>query len=354
MARQRIGILLAACMLALAAAGAARAQDYPNLEDYAGAKVDRGAEWYRACMKVQDLQPPKADAPSAQLVAALGECDAVDLYYDTQDRPAATQAEWDKVRACAVSNDDHAVLTMLYANGQGVKFNPALALHYACGGNGMAIDPRDVAEDMMDLESSAHPPVPPYDICDNATTARARVLCGQIDEEEADNADAQKLEALARNWPANQKQALAALRAAALAYADAWGDEADQAAVAAQGENPDTIGEERMRQKALFMQDIANAEKGILPHYSRAQYDALDKDLGAAYMESQIPEGGGQGGQADAVMNAMDTTQHAWLAYRDAWVAFGKLRYPTVPGYAWKAMLTERRLEQLEQDDSDE
>ncbi len=40
--------------------------------------------------------------------------------------------------------------------------------------------------------------------------------------------------------------------------------------------------------------------------------------------------------------------QRAWLKFRDAWVAFGKVRYPAVSAHAWKAMLTERRVNDLE------
>lgn len=327
----------------------AGAQDYPNLADAPGAKADRNAKWYRACMKVKDVQPPKRDLPSADLVASLGECDAVDLYYDTQDKPGATQADWNKVRACAMSGGDTAVLTMLYANGYGVKFSLPLALHYACSGNGMAIDPRDVVEDMMDLRASARPPVPPYDICDNAVAPQARIECAQIDEEITDHADTRKLEAMSRNWPANQKKALAALRAAAMAYADAWGEEADQAVLADESEPPDALGKERVRLKALFMHDVAAAEKGALPHYTRAEFNGLNKELLEAYRESQLPETM-QGGP-DPTIVALRKTQGAWLKYRDAWVTFGKLRYPRVPGYSWKAMLTERRLEQLEEED---
>ena len=33
----------------------------------------------------------------------------------------------------------------------------------------------------------------------------------------------------------------------------------------------------------------------------------------------------------------------AWLAYRDAWIALGKLRYPAVAPHAWKAYFTLKR-----------
>jgi hypothetical protein len=347
------------CMLlaALALAQPARAQDYPNLEEYAREKVDTGAPWYRACMKVKDLPPPKEDAPAAALMASLGECDALDLYYGTADDPAATQADWDKVRACALANNDHAVLTMLYANGLGVKFNPDLALQHACSGNGMTIDPRVVAQAIMDVQRSGRPPRPPYDICDAAVSGRAQIRCGQLSEAQSDAEDARELDELSRDWSAPQKAALARLHQAAMEYADAWGEESDEDTLAEDGAVPSPIGSERVRQKAQFIGDIEDAEDGRLPKYTPARAAALEKRLEQSLRESLNPEPAADAG-ADAETGPspddVRNTQRAWLAYRDAWVAYGRARYPRVPAYAWKAWLAERRIGQLEDDDGGE
>ncbi len=351
-------------VLLLAAPGMAHpapAQDYPNLEDYAREKMDTRAAWYQACMKVKGLQPPREDAPSAQLTASLGECDALDLYYATVDGPAAIQADWDKVRACAVANNDHAVLTMLYANGLGVKFNPGLALQHACSGNGMTIDPRAVAQAMMDLQRTNRPPAPPYDICDGAVSTQALIRCGQISEEQTDTEDARELDELSHGWSAAQQAALARLRQASMAFADAWGAETDEETISGLGRVPYTIGRGRVRQKALFIADIEDAEDGEFPKYTRAQAAALEKQLDQSLRDSLTPEAGAapQAGTApaDAANPPGDTprdTQRAWRAYRDAWVAFGKARYPRVPAYAWQAWLTERRIRQLEEEEGDD
>jgi hypothetical protein len=36
-----------------------------------------------------------------------------------------------------------------------------------------------------------------------------------------------------------------------------------------------------------------------------------------------------------------------WIPYRDAWVAFGLIRCPELPGDSWKTLLTEERISQL-------
>ena len=41
-------------------------------------------------------------------------------------------------------------------------------------------------------------------------------------------------------------------------------------------------------------------------------------------------------------------TQRLWLAYRDAWMNFGAVRYPSVTSETWAGLLTARRNVQLQ------
>jgi hypothetical protein len=41
----------------------------------------------------------------------------------------------------------------------------------------------------------------------------------------------------------------------------------------------------------------------------------------------------------------IQAARHAWLRYRDAWVEFGKVRYPAVPAHAWRAWFTRQRID---------
>ena len=40
-------------------------------------------------------------------------------------------------------------------------------------------------------------------------------------------------------------------------------------------------------------------------------------------------------------------TERVWIRYRDAWVAFGAKRYPSVPADAWRTWATTERERQL-------
>jgi len=45
----------------------------------------------------------------------------------------------------------------------------------------------------------------------------------------------------------------------------------------------------------------------------------------------------------------IQAAQRAWLRYRDAWVEFGKVRYPAVPAHAWRAWFTRQRIDMLKE-----
>lgn len=116
-----------ACLFALLAALPALAQQsYPNTEHF-GVPVDRGDDWYTKCIRVEHVR-----APAAAITALPAACDASDAYYAKLDQAVTNGAEWAWVRSCAIASNDTAVLTMLYANGLGVKRDLALATRYAC------------------------------------------------------------------------------------------------------------------------------------------------------------------------------------------------------------------------------
>lgn len=94
---------------------------YPNTSNF-GVPFSEDEPWYQQCIRVEKLKAPPMPAVSEP-------CDASDLYY-TKRSQAATQAEWSKVRACAITRADNSVLMMLYANGFGVRRDTDMAIHY--------------------------------------------------------------------------------------------------------------------------------------------------------------------------------------------------------------------------------
>ncbi|MCC7695759.1 DUF1311 domain-containing protein [Janthinobacterium sp. EB271-G4-7A] len=78
---------------------------------------------------------------------------------------------------------------------------------------------------------------------------------------------------------------------------------------------------------------------------SREQAAALDKELNAIYgklMKKPAQTHAGAVGK-----DGIRATQRLWLAYRDAWMNFGAVRYPSVTSDSWAGLLTSRRNVQL-------
>jgi uncharacterized protein YecT (DUF1311 family) len=96
-----------------------------------------------------------------------------------------------------------------------------------------------------------------------------------------------------------------------------------------------------------FATDIEAFESGKLPHFSEAEFKVLDDKMNQVYqrfMATPLSDASYLGTIRKA---AVERTQHAWLAYRDAMELFASVRYPSVPASAWRALLTGRRLRQV-------
>lgn len=96
-----------------------------------------------------------------------------------------------------------------------------------------------------------------------------------------------------------------------------------------------------------FATDIENFETGKLPTFTLSDFNDLDRRLNGAYQSFMRVPHLDPAFVGTIKKGDVKKTQRAWLAYRDAMVAFGATRYPGVPSAAWKALLTERRAKQL-------
>lgn len=342
----RSGIVALSLLLPLMPLSAAAQADYPNTSAM-GSMGDPGAPWYRQCLAVQKAQPPTRDIPPASALHGLRQCGAQDRYYDTRQRAGATPSEWEQVRHCAYAESDATVLMMLYANGYGVSRNHDLALKYACS---LPAAPAEMDGRVAHLnERALHHEARPFDQCDDITSGFMGGQCAQIQDRLDSKARTGKLSAILKTWQPGQQIAAAQLQQALEQFAARRADqETDMSgtlraalAIEAHGVELD-----------LFAHDVQDAEKGKLPRYSEQQFQQLDKKLNLVYqriMQQPAQKDGSAGlGYGTVTKEGVRITQRAWLAYRDAWVALGAARYPTVAPHAWKALLTQRRIEQLE------
>lgn len=156
-----------------------------------------------------------------------------------------------------------------------------------------------------------------------------------------------ELDRIGKHWGRALRAAYARLRKAAAEFADASSsNETDQSGTG-RGEFADEMYTDEMDD---FLHTLQAGERGDFPRYSESEFIRQDKKLNEAYRRVMHPENG-ESAQSDIftgiATDGVREAQRAWLRYRDAWVAFARLRYPSVPAFAWKAMLTEKRIAQL-------
>jgi uncharacterized protein YecT (DUF1311 family) len=346
--------------------------------------------------------------------AAYPKCDSYS-FYEKKDYPAA--------RACAIqerlallarlpgspsitqpadsANDggDPAgglvVLSQLFANGEGVQRDPALAARFFCEAidtNEVEHDPNptstkmilDTIERIQAITSAA----PRFDLCVTSGSSFPSNTTSSPPE------DTPETRYCMRKSEQEWESQYPAIHAGGIeeAYNDAQKD-ADDAAVALQPALRKLTPVQRAaynRLKAAFAGFIAKQVTGDAldcPPYSTcdvpgpgelakneeaaaldtqlaallkapppipepAQVNAADAELNQVYRDlitaaAGVPQRAGPVQQVNPEMLRVE--QRAWLAYRDAFVSFGKTLYPNLPSTAWLLPFTAARTADLHQ-----
>lgn len=333
--------LLLAGVLVGGSAPAVVGEVYPNLAA-SPRDIPEKAEWYQQCLRLRAEEPPRRDIASARVTSALKHCNANDLYYDTQNFPAPTNTDWVKVRNCAFATNDTGVLMMLYANGKGVAKNLRLATKYACSTDSAIAEMAGRVGNLRRRMTSSQGE--DFDICEDISSGYMQGICALIDERQQEKQRNARLISIVRKWPTKDQVAFQNLRNALNTFAQHRADdETDASGSARMAQEVDAMSAELDQ----FATDIENFETGKLRAFTSSDFNDLDRRLNGAYQSfMRVPH-------LDAALvgtikkGDVKKTQRAWLAYRDAMVAFGGTRYPNVPSVAWKALLTERRANQL-------
>ena len=241
------------------------------------------------------------------------------------------------------------ILSDLYANGRGTPQNIPLAIHFACEGKEAF-----VSDAFTDLESRVDHPkaTKPFDLCDYAGNTFEMNFCASYGYERSNAAHDREADALARNWPAGHKTKFVAARKAYGTYVETV--QRDETYMGG------TIRDLRALSAAEALQeDFAAAlkrfESGKLPHASAIDYKIQDADLNRVFQEAlssakrtiasdktdSLPS------EEEIQPAGIRKTERAWLAYRDAWVAFATLHYLGTTREAWLDELTRSRVHRL-------
>lgn len=216
------------------------------------------------------------------------------------------------------------ILADIYFNGAGVRRNIPLALRFACEweeGAAMLALP-----EIRKLVSSGHPH-DSFEFCHYAATTFTMDFCSDYESEMEDDRRSRYYESLKSAMPPDQQAAFEKLLAAHNAYVDAHASEVDQGGTI---RSIRTVGSEDILQD-LFHTEMVHFERDQWPALSDRQMATADSLLQREYEKKlqelraqtreQIDEGA-------VTASHLSSVEKAWGTYRDAWVAFARLRYP--------------------------
>ena len=333
--------------------------------------------------------PLPHDIASAPLPAKYPACDSYALY-DKGNFPAS--------RACAIQeraallvklpgsptgssppmsgwNDEPApagglaVLTELYANGEGVSRNPALAVRFLCEGveTGEVEHGDDETANILatrDRLGRRTPDSPRFAFCVSAQAPEktpstrnceqqgeqahaemhASGIQSGIDDAQQDADDADKaLQPVLQHMTPVQRAAFAKAQAAERHFIDVMvtGNTLFMGGYGSGGLYPN-------EERAAFENAVVAAAQKPPPTPAASAVTEADQALNSVYqrMMAALPEADPQRTRG-ITSDGLRTEQRAWLAYRDAMVEFGRVLHPQTQGGAWLLALTQARIDDL-------
>ena len=280
---------------------------------------------------------PFPHRPTAEQTRDLENCDADKLYYGI-----GLHFDYVRARHCAFAKERHDVLMMLYANGLGVPRNYAVAKMAACRAEAAPAETEARLDYLARMQTGKEGPSPRIDICDHATSSQLGARCAANQASLADQERAGRIESLSTRWDKAEQAALQQLQRSADTFIVARRtNEVDQEGSA----RVNFILDEDQALRADFLQSLLDFEAGRLPAFSQQDLVRAEREMNQAYERLKAQKDQNHPGAVK--WEGIRDTQRTWLAYRDAWLAFGKVRYPAVAPHAWKAYFTQKRTAML-------
>lgn len=216
------------------------------------------------------------------------------------------------------------ILADIYFNGAGVKRDVPLAMRFAC-----EFEEGAAMSALPDIENlnGARPAHGPFEFCDYAQTTFTMNFCNGYASEIADDRRSRYYGSLKSSMSAEQQGAFEKLVAAQNAYVEAHGSEVDQGGTIRAIR---TIGSEEILDD-LFHTELVQFERKEWPVLSDEQIRGAEASLQLQYgktlrelrsrKKEDVYEGAVTAGELTSV-------EKIWESYREAWVAFSRLRYP--------------------------
>jgi len=308
-------------------------------------KVPSEEEAQAICARFADYKPgPEARATDQDRKAFSDKSiDCTGFVYDSGEGTNRDKGR----RCCLVHGDCNRELGTIFANGWGVHRDYDAATYFLCHAEG-EMAPFEQWEMLGHVEAMRKAGRPKdLDFCDYAESGYGTSWCAQLDLARRSVDWEQRIAAVRPSLGAAQPS-LAGLRKAAETFVDAN----------AEAEAADSLGGTIYPTLVLGSQATGNeAFVANLERFGRQRADAVtqetlkkaDAALNAAYKAAMAPD---ELGEDHAVSDSLRAAQRTWLRYRDAWIAFYRLRWKdAAPADALDreitAALTTQRTEEL-------
>jgi Lysozyme inhibitor LprI len=234
-----------------------------------------------------------------------------------------------------------AMLSQLYANGEGVEKNLPLALRFVCEAGGAPAEIRLRLEDLEGKLLKGDTTKTNFDFCDDITSGFMMGFCAAYGSEIAEQERNKELAKLTQDWTAAQKSAFQLLAEAEEGYAKAHAKgEVDLSGTARAMYQTD----EQNGLRDNFLEALKLFEQGALPKASATEATDADKTLNREYRKAIADAKTNKSGYGAVQPEGIQDAERAWLKYRDAWIAFAKLRYTSVSESAWLKLLSDDRV----------
>ncbi|HEV2471848.1 MAG TPA: hypothetical protein VGS41_04240 [Chthonomonadales bacterium] len=302
------------------------------------------------------LPIPLSDAPTIAQVPGFASCNSEALYYGFDGTPDYVRARECAYleRALAVPRpiSGSPVLTMIYANGLGVKPNLPLATKFACEAGGAPMEINTRVGDLNDRAAAAVQPRSPFDFCDDITSGRMEGVCTGVAASYRDARREKVIARMASSYTPAQQAAFSALQDAAANYFN-------KHAV----NEVDLVGTERgvfwiediEHSWEGFLRDLRAMEADELPAADTTAVDHADARLSILYQRviaeptlrqqplRELPPPGIPVMGRTVSRKGIRADRDLWLAYRDAWLHFAAVRKPALPHNTMQAWITNQR-----------
>jgi len=214
------------------------------------------------------------------------------------------------------------ILADIYVNGAGVQRNVPLAMRFAC-----EAEESMATSALPAIEKRATGSHESFEFCDYATTTFSATFCGGYTSEIKDDRRGRRENTLKSSMAPEQQAAFTKLLATRDAYLTAHAQEVDQGG---SGRNLRTLHSQEILSN-LFQAELARYERKQWPALSANQIATSDALLQREYekkiqgLHARTQEATYEGA---VTADGLSSAEKAWDAYRDAWVAFARVRYP--------------------------